>query len=290
MSNNQAQQQQHQFIMPQMFQGNLNTGGGQATKNDNIPRSINAPGPGAAAGGASVCSSVATIGDDSQDEPSLDQRVKQFELMQQQPLSTSQQHPSPPPQQQMPNGRSTSFGSAATQPRPGVDELLPSRSNSTAPQQQQQQEQEHYQNQQQDNNASSVAGASISGNEDAFEAPEPQNCLGPARVGSPGSLGVAEPDPIVDGATIIRVAGAINVIAPSRRGDGVANDESGAHISSSLGADQGSENGSEQPFLDGHFAGGWQSNVDLPDRRQIIFSIIKVIERKRPDTNRMSQK
>ena len=109
----------------------------------------------------------------------------------------------------------------------------------------------------------------------------------PPRVASPVSLGVAEPDPIVDGATIIRSAGAINVIAPTRHKDGGANDESGAPTSSS-GGDH--ENGSEQAFLDGHFAGGWQSNVDLPDRRQIIFSIIKVIERKRPDTNRMSQK
>ena len=48
--------------------------------------------------------------------------------------------------------------------------------------------------------------------------------------------------------------------------------------------------GSQQSFLDGHFAGGWQSNADLPDRRRIIFSIIKVIERMRPDANRMSKK
>ena len=46
----------------------------------------------------------------------------------------------------------------------------------------------------------------------------------------------------------------------------------------------------QQSFLDGHFAGGWQSNADLPDRRRINFHIIKVIERIRPDANRMSQK
>lgn len=45
-----------------------------------------------------------------------------------------------------------------------------------------------------------------------------------------------------------------------------------------------------QSFLDGTFAGGWQSNADLPDRRDIILSICKVIEQMRPDANRMSQK
>jgi hypothetical protein len=57
------------------------------------------------------------------------------------------------------------------------------------------------------------------------------------------------------------------------------------------GANGGGLNGGQpQSFLDGHFAGGWQSNADLADRRRIIFSIIKVIERMRPDANRMSQK
>ena len=46
----------------------------------------------------------------------------------------------------------------------------------------------------------------------------------------------------------------------------------------------------QQNFLDGHFAGGWQSNADLPDRRRMNFHIIKVIERMRPDANRLSQK
>ena len=46
----------------------------------------------------------------------------------------------------------------------------------------------------------------------------------------------------------------------------------------------------QQSFLDGTFAGGWQSNNDLPDRRKIIFSIAKVIERMRPDARKSSQK
>lgn len=58
--------------------------------------------------------------------------------------------------------------------------------------------------------------------------------------------------------------------------------------SSSEGGGKRGDDG--QNYLEGHFAGGWQSNADLPDRRRIIFSIIKVIERMRPDANRMSQK
>ena len=48
--------------------------------------------------------------------------------------------------------------------------------------------------------------------------------------------------------------------------------------------------GRQQPFLDGSFAGVWQSNADLPDRRRIIFSIVKAIERMRPDASKMLQK
>lgn len=51
--------------------------------------------------------------------------------------------------------------------------------------------------------------------------------------------------------------------------------------------DQG---GNQKSFLDGSFAGGWQSNADLPDRRRIIFSILEVIRQMRPDTNKISQK
>jgi hypothetical protein len=43
-------------------------------------------------------------------------------------------------------------------------------------------------------------------------------------------------------------------------------------------------------FLDGNFAGGWQSNADLPDRRRIILNIVKVIEQMSPATDKMSQK
>jgi hypothetical protein len=159
-------------------------------------------------------------------------------------------------------------GSAATQPPHDgeEDEEFPSGNNSLVGELQQLQ-----------NHMASPAD-----NIDNEEANELRNLLS-SRVGSPGSLGVAEPNPIVDGGTIIRSVGAINVIAPPRRSSAGAGDGAGA-------PDQGSDNGSEQPFLDGHFAGGWQSNADLPDRRQIIFSIIKVIERKRPDANRMSQK
>ncbi len=301
------QSQQQQFMMSQLTDGTLNMGGGV----------VNAPSPaGIAANGGGGASSVGgnsnTAGDDSLDEPSLDQRVKQFELMQQQQLSMMRQ------QQQVSNSGSVtgggdgSIGSQPSQSR--VDEMLPSRSNSIGssqpppqlppvPEQSQQLQVLSPQSKPQQHHASPVAPAvaapamSFSINDESSEAPELHEArasLGPPRAGSPGSLGVAGPDPIVDGATIIRSEGAINVIAPVKRnssggGEGGTKDDLGGHTSSSVGADQG-ESGSEQPFLDGHFAGGWQSNVDLPDRRQIIFSIIKVIERKRPDTNRMSQK
>ncbi|CAB9509249.1 CREB-binding protein [Seminavis robusta] len=57
------------------------------------------------------------------------------------------------------------------------------------------------------------------------------------------------------------------------------------------GGNQDSANAaSQKSFLDGNFAGGWQSNADLPDRRHIIFSILEVIKQMRPDTNKISQK
>jgi hypothetical protein len=43
-------------------------------------------------------------------------------------------------------------------------------------------------------------------------------------------------------------------------------------------------------FLDGRFAGGWQSNADLPDRRQVIYNILDVIRTMRPDMTRLSSK
>jgi len=46
----------------------------------------------------------------------------------------------------------------------------------------------------------------------------------------------------------------------------------------------------QKSFLDGNFAGGWQSNADLPDRRKVIFSILEVIKQMRPNTNTSSTK
>ncbi|KAL3806032.1 hypothetical protein ACHAXA_006869 [Cyclostephanos tholiformis] len=88
---------------------------------------------------------------------------------------------------------------------------------------------------------------------------------------SQGSFGIVDPDPIADGFnTALGCAALIGSTAAG--GEGTC----------------GGKNG-QQNFLDGHFAGGWQSNADLPDRRRINFHIIKVIERMRPDANRMSQ-
>jgi hypothetical protein len=57
-----------------------------------------------------------------------------------------------------------------------------------------------------------------------------------------------------------------------------------------LSGDKGDDGSNQKSFLDGSFAGGWQSNADLPDRRRIIFSILEVIRQMRPDTNKISQK
>ena len=46
----------------------------------------------------------------------------------------------------------------------------------------------------------------------------------------------------------------------------------------------------QKSFLDGNFAGGWQSNADLPDRRKVIFSILEVIKQMRPNSNTTSTK
>jgi hypothetical protein len=43
-------------------------------------------------------------------------------------------------------------------------------------------------------------------------------------------------------------------------------------------------------FLDGRFAGGWQSNADLPERRRVIFNILEVIRQMRPETSKLSNK
>ena len=89
---------------------------------------------------------------------------------------------------------------------------------------------------------------------------------------SQGSFGIVDPNPIADGFnTALGCAALIGSTAAG--GEGTCGGKTG-----------------QQNFLDGHFAGGWQSNADLPDRRRINFHIIKVIERMRPDANRMSQK
>lgn len=44
----------------------------------------------------------------------------------------------------------------------------------------------------------------------------------------------------------------------------------------------------QKSFLDGNFAGGWQSNADLPDRRKVIFSILEVIKQMRSNSNTLS--
>lgn len=46
----------------------------------------------------------------------------------------------------------------------------------------------------------------------------------------------------------------------------------------------------QKSFLDGNFAGGWQSNADLPDRRKVIFSILEVIKQMRSNSNTLSTK
>lgn len=62
-------------------------------------------------------------------------------------------------------------------------------------------------------------------------------------------------------------------------------------VTGQMPGDKGDDpNGNQKSFLDGSFAGGWQSNADLPDRRRIIFSILEVIRQMRPDTNKISQK
>lgn len=55
-----------------------------------------------------------------------------------------------------------------------------------------------------------------------------------------------------------------------------------------LGSDSSADG--QQLYLDGAFEGGWQSNADLPMRRGIIFSIVKLIEQMRPDAEKMSEK
>ena len=79
----------------------------------------------------------------------------------------------------------------------------------------------------------------------------------------------------------------------SRSGSGGRqNDKPNQPGSGGMGGGDGLDDNasSQKSFLDGSFAGGWQSNADLPDRRRIIFSILEVIRHMRPDTNKISQK
>jgi hypothetical protein len=50
------------------------------------------------------------------------------------------------------------------------------------------------------------------------------------------------------------------------------------------------ESSGGQPFLDGRFAGGWQSNADLIERRRVIFNILEIIRQMRPDTSKLTNK
>jgi type II secretory pathway pseudopilin PulG len=70
-----------------------------------------------------------------------------------------------------------------------------------------------------------------------------------------------------------------------------SNFEQETHISGGNSVASAEAGGVEQrSFLDGRFAGGWQSNADLPDRRQVIYNILDVIRTMRPDMNRLSSK
>lgn len=81
---------------------------------------------------------------------------------------------------------------------------------------------------------------------------------------------------------------------------GMLGGQMGQGMGGMMGGSQSSNNNQEsssasaaanqKSFLDGNFAGGWQSNADLPDRRHIIFSILEVIKQMRPDTNKITQK
>lgn len=45
-----------------------------------------------------------------------------------------------------------------------------------------------------------------------------------------------------------------------------------------------------QAYMKGSFEGGWQSNDDPPERREVIFSIVKLMEQMRPDADKVSNK
>jgi hypothetical protein len=78
--------------------------------------------------------------------------------------------------------------------------------------------------------------------------------------------------------------------APNPTAIGTPNDVISGNTNNNGDKPDGTDASQNKSFLDGSFAGGWQSNADLPDRRRIIFSILEVIRQMRPDTNKISQK
>jgi len=78
--------------------------------------------------------------------------------------------------------------------------------------------------------------------------------------------------------------------AKSRRKGSQSRQRTGEDVDKGLDGESPTEGTVNQAFLDGAFAGGWQSNEDLPDRRKIILNIVRVIEQMRPDANNMSRK
>eukprot|EP01082_Thalassiosira_pseudonana_P006313 g5905.t1 g5905 contig20:403092-405730(+) len=178
---------------------------------------------------------------------------------------------------------------------------------------------QHLQQQKQGGNESSSQGGAVPGgsvggvSQVGRQGKIPPNVIIPNNGGggmavrrdSEVSLAGVSPDPIAIGATISSTSFPPGVGPNGRNIEGGQVQIDGMHVDARIssggqgggnitenneGANGGGLNrGQPQSFLDGHFAGGWQSNADLADRRRIIFSIIKVIERMRPDANRMSQ-
>ena len=87
-------------------------------------------------------------------------------------------------------------------------------------------------------------------------------------------------------------AGGLNAVSPLDMDRSMGSQRSNRNMGGNDGSGDkgGLDNPANKSFLDGSFAGGWQSNADLPNRRRIIFSILEVIRQMRPDTNKISQK
>lgn len=234
------QQKQHQLLMAHMLQQHM--GGNAATATTGGNATAGGTGAGGGEGGQGVV---------------LEQRVKQFQVMQHLQQLQRQKPRSQQPQSQQ-----------QTQQMQGLMNNVGRQGGS---------------NNEGNNRASTTAAAAAATAAPSTNAPNvvnggkalsrrPSQRRAPRRK-SHDLLGGVAPDPIADGA--IPSQGSVPLV-----GSG------GATNTNSSGKGNGKN---KQSFLDGHFAGGWQSNADLPDRRRIIFSIIKVIERMRPDANRMSQ-